>query len=221
MEKTYRTDLTCFLGDEEKESVEGTLMGVMMEAGCRAQELPFRHADFSIKEGGLERAMDAVRIFDIKGVYLAQAHRADVLSCLDELSAAARLTGQADAVFCLEGRLMGENTGGKGFVTSLMEKGVFLTGKTLTILGTGDDARAAAVEAALSRISRIYITGRDEEQGQALARLLTEHTRTEESNIFRAEGEATRIPEDTDIVLRAEEEQDSPAPGEDQPPASG
>lgn len=66
MEKTYRTDLTCFLGDEEKESVEGTLMGVMMEAGCRAQELPFRHADFSIKEGGLERAMDAVRIFDIK-----------------------------------------------------------------------------------------------------------------------------------------------------------
>lgn len=216
MEKTYRTDLTCFLGDEEKESVEGTLMGVMMEAGFRAQELPFRHAAFSIKEGGLKRAMDAVRCLGIRGAYLAPVHRADVLSCLDELSAAARLTGQVNAVFSLDGRLVGENTGGKGFVTSLMEKGVFLTGKTLTILGTGDDARAAAVEAALSGISRIYITGKDEEQGQTLARLLTEHTRTEASYIFRAEGEATRIPEDTDIVLRAEEEQDSPAPGEDQ-----
>lgn len=52
MEKTYRTDLTCFLGDEEKKSIAGILMGVMMEAGCRAQELPFRHAAFSIKEGG-------------------------------------------------------------------------------------------------------------------------------------------------------------------------
>lgn len=234
MEKTYRTDLTCFLGDEEKESVEGTLMGVMMEAGFRAQELPFRHAAFSIKEGGLKRAMDAVRCLGIRGAYLAPVHRADVLSCLDELSAAARLTGQADAVFCLDGRLMGENTGGKGFVTSLMEEGIILTGKTLTILGTGDAARAAVVEAALSGISRIYITGKDEEQGQTLARLLTEHTRTEASYIFRAEGEATRIPEDTDIVLRAEakqleeagpqpeeklrmeEEQDSPAPGEDQ-----
>lgn len=216
MEKTYRTDLSCFLGDEEKESVEGTLMGVMMEAGCRAQELPFRHAAFSIKEGGLKRAMDAVRCLGIRGAYLAPVHRADVLSCLDELSAAARLTGQVNAVFSLDGRLVGENTGGKGFVTSLMEEGIFLTGKTLTILGTGDAARAAAVEAALSGISRIYITGKDEEQGQTLARLLTEHTRTEVSYIFRAESEATRIPEDTDIVLRAEEEQDSPAPGEDQ-----
>lgn len=216
MEKTYRTDLSCFLGDEEKESVEGTLMGVMMEAGCRAQELPFRHAAFSIKEGGLKRAMDAVRCLGIRGAYLAPVHRADVLSCLDELSAAARLTGQVNAVFSLDGRLVGENTGGKGFVTSLMEEGIFLTGKTLTILGTGDAARAAAVEATLSGISRIYITGKDEEQGQTLARLLTEHTRTEVSYISRAESEATRIPEDTDIVLRAEEEQDSPAPGEDQ-----
>ena len=216
MEKTYRTDLTCFLGDEEKESVEGTLMGVMMEAGFRAQELPFRHAAFSIKEGGLKRAMDAVRCLGIRGAYLAPVHRADVLSCLDELSAAARLTGQVNAVFSLDGRLVGENTGGKGFVTSLMEEGIILTGKILTILGTGDAARAAAVEAALSGISRIYITDKDEEQGQTLARLLTEHTRTEASYIFRAEGEATRIPEDTDIVLRAEEEQDSPAPGEDQ-----
>lgn len=234
MKKTYRTDLNCFLGDEEKESVEGTLMGVMMEAGFRAQELPFRHASFSIKEGGLKRAMDAVRCLGIRGAYLAPVHRADVLSCLDELSAAARLTGQVNAVFSLDGRLVGENTGGKGFVTSLMEEGIILTGKTLTILGTGDAARAAAVEAAFSGISRIYITGKDEEQGQTLARLLTEHTRTEASYIFRAEGEATRIPEDTDIVLRAEakqleetgpqpeeklrmeEEQDSPAPGEDQ-----
>ena len=216
MEKTYRTDLTCFLGDEEKKSIAGILMGVMMEAGCRAQELPFRHAAFSIKEGGLKRAMDAVRCLGIRGAYLAPVHRADVLSCLDELSAAARLTGQVNAVFSLDGRLVGENTGGKGFVTSLMEEGIILTGKTLTILGTGDAARAAAVEAALSGISRIYITGKDEEQGQTLARLLTEHTRTEVSYISRAEGEATRIPEDTDIVLRAEEEQDSPAPGEDQ-----
>ena len=160
--------------------------------------------------------MDAVRCLGIRGAYLAPVHRADVLSCLDELSAAARLTGQVNAVFSLDGRLVGENTGGKGFVTSLMEEGIILTGKTLTILGTGDAARAAAVEAALSGISRIYITGKDEEQGQTLARLLTEHTRTEASYIFRAEGEATRIPEDTDIVLRAEEEQDSPAPGEDQ-----
>lgn len=216
MEKTYRTDLTCFLGDEEKKSIAGILMGVMMEAGCRAQELPFRHAAFSIKEGGLKRAMDAVRCLGIRGAYLAPVHRADVLSCLDELSAAARLTGQVNAVFSLDGRLVGENTGGKGFVTSLMEEGIILTGKTLTILGTGDAARAAAVEAALSGISRIYITGKDEEQGQTLARLLTEHTRTEVSYISRAESEATRIPEDTDIVLRAEEEQDSPAPGKDQ-----
>lgn len=160
--------------------------------------------------------MDAVRCLGIRGAYLAPVHRADVLSCLDELSAAARLTGQVNAVFSLDGRLVGENTGGKGFVTSLMEEGIILTGKTLTILGTGDAARAAAVEAALSGISRIYITGKDEEQGQTLARLLTEHTRTEVSYISRAESEATRIPEDTDIVLRAEEEQDSPAPGEDQ-----
>lgn len=60
-----------------------------------------------------------------------------VLPYLDELSPAAEIIGAVNTVIHKEGRLYGENTDGKGFVTALKETGESLDGKNVTILGAG------------------------------------------------------------------------------------
>ena len=96
---------------------------------------------------------------------------------------------------------MGENTDGKGFVTSLMEAGVSLSGKVLTILGAGGAARAVAVECAVSGAGKIYIINRNAERGRELAELIRNRTDAE-AEYISWEGQA-KIPEDTEVLVNA------------------
>ena len=197
MNQSYRAELTCLFGDP----ADADLVGAMMEAGYRAQGLNYRYLAVNIKKGDLGKAMDAVRVFGIKGVNLTEPHKEDVLSYLDELSMTAEITGAVNAVCNREGVLVGENTDGKGLVTALMEEGVSLSGKTLAFLGAGSTARAAAVECAVSGARKIYIVNRSEERGRMLEELISSRTQAEAQYIFWEKG--VKIPEDTDILVQA------------------
>ena len=82
-----------------------------------------------------------------------------------------------------------------------MEEGVSLSGKTLTFLGAGSTARAAAVECAVSGARKIYIVNRSEERGRMLEELISSRTQAEAQYIFWEKG--VKIPEDTDILVQA------------------
>ena len=197
MEKNYRSELTCLFGDP----VEENPTGVMMEAGYRAQGLNYRYLTLQVKKGELQKAMEAVRFFGIKGVNLTVPHKVDVIPFLDELSLSAEIIGAVNSVCNRDGVLVGENTDGKGFVTSLMEAGVSLSGKVLTILGAGGAARAVAVECAVSGAGKIYIINRNAECGRELAELIRNRTDAE-AEYISWEGQA-KIPEDTEVLVNA------------------
>ena len=118
MEKSYRAELVGLFGDP----VDENPTGVMMEAGFKAQNLNYRYITLRVQKGNLKEAMEAVRLFGMKGVNLTIPHKVDVLPFLDELSPAAEITGAVNSVLNDEGRLIGENTDGKGFITSLIAR---------------------------------------------------------------------------------------------------
>ena len=193
MEKSYRAELVGLFGDP----VDENPTGVMMEAGFKAQNLNYRYITLRVQKGNLKEAMEAVRLFGMKGVNLTIPHKVDVLPFLDELSPAAEITGAVNSVLNDEGRLIGENTDGKGFITSLMEEGVFVADKIVTVLGAGGAARAVAVECALSGAKQIHIINRNEEKGQKLAALIQEKTKAQ-SDYLAWKGTAI-LPGDTNI----------------------
>lgn len=195
METSYRAELTGLFGDP----VDENPTGVMMEAGFQAQGLNYRYITMRVEKGHLKEAVEAVRTFGMKGVNLTIPHKVDVIPFLDELSPAAEITGAVNSILNDEGKLIGENTDGKGFVTSLMEEDVFLTNKTVTILGAGGAARAVAVECALSGAERIHIINRNEKRGRELAALVQEKTSAQADYLLWEEG--VRIPEDTEILV--------------------
>ena len=97
------------------------------------------------------------------------------------------------------GNSLGENTDGKGFVTSLMETGIELNGRIITVLGSGGAARAVAVECAISGAETVNIVARNEERGKELADLISE--KTEAQGVYFTWKGSVPIPEGTEVLV--------------------
>lgn len=196
-EKNYRAELVGVFGDP----VDGNPTCVLEEAGFAAAGLNWRYLTCHVAVENLEDAMRGMRAIGMRGVNLTMPHKVEVIRHLDELTEAARIIGAVNTVFVRDGRLIGENTDGKGFVRSLTDEGLSLEGKTVTLLGAGGAAKAIGVECALAGGRRLNIINRDRARGEALARAICENTPAQ-AVYFPWEGTA-EIPEDTDILINA------------------
>jgi len=197
MEKNYRAELVGVLGDP----VDGNPTGVMEEAAFAAAGLNYRYMTVRVLPGDLDGAMAGVRAFNMRGVNLTMPHKVEVLRYMDELSEAARVIGAVNTVIVRDGRMIGENTDGKGFVQSLLDEGLTPEGRTITILGAGGAAKAIGVECALAGAKKLTIINRNRERGEALVRTIRDNTRAEAVYI-PWEGTAD-IPGDTEILINA------------------
>ncbi|MDY4610405.1 MAG: shikimate dehydrogenase [Sphaerochaetaceae bacterium] len=197
MGKCYRAELTGVFGCP----VDDNPTVVLEEAGFKALGLNYRYLTIKVEDGDLEVAMQAVRTFNMRGINLTMPHKVKVLQYLDELSPAAQIIGAVNTVVNNNGRLWGENTDGKGFVASLHDAEVALSGKRVTILGAGGAARAIAVECALGGAADVIIINRNVERGEELARLIA--TKTPASARYIPWRGAATIPRETDILVQA------------------
>lgn len=195
--KNYRAELTGVFGDP----VDDNPTGVVEEAAFAAKNLNYRYLTIKVLPEDLETAMKSVRIFNMRGINLTMPHKIKVLPYLDELSPAAEIIGAVNTVIHKEGKLYGENTDGKGFVTALKETGESLDGKNVTILGAGGAARAIAVECALNGAKHIAVVNRNAEKGQELASLLNKNTDAKAEFVFW--DKEVKIPEGTEILINA------------------
>lgn len=197
MEKSYRAELTACLGDP----VDGNPTGVMEEAAFAAKGLNWRYLTIRVRKGDLADAFAGLKAMGFCGCNLTMPHKLDILPMLDELTEAASIIGAANTVIQRDGRWIGENTDGKGFVTSLRLAGVDPAGKRFTILGAGGAARAIAVECALAGAKSITIINRNADRGQALSRLIAEKTAAQSSYLPWVP--RMPIPSETEILINA------------------
>lgn len=195
--KNYRAELTGVFGDP----VDDNPTGVVEEAAFAAKNLNYRYLTIKVLPEELGKAMDSVKIFGMKGINLTMPHKIKVLPYLDELSPAAEIIGAVNTVIQKEGKLFGENTDGKGFVTALKNSGETLDKKNVTILGAGGAARAIAVECALNGAAHINIINRSIEKGEELASLI--QMKTDSSAKYLNWKNNMEIPSDTDILINA------------------
>ena len=94
-----------------------------------------------------------------------------MIEYLDGLGQSASLMSAVNCVVRREDKWIGENTDGKGFVSSLRE----LTDperKKVVVFGAGGAARAISVEVALAGANHITIVNRSTDRGEELTKLL-------------------------------------------------
>ena len=173
----------------------------MVEAAFRHHDLHWRYLNCEVPPDRLADAVAGARAMGWAGFNCSLPHKVAVIEHLDGLGESARLIGATNCVVRdADGRFIGENTDGKGFLRSL-EQITPAAGKRALIFGAGGAARAIAVELALAGAVGITVVNRSPERGEELASHIDRHTpAVARSEAWRG---VYRLPSTVDVVINA------------------
>lgn len=143
----------------------------MIEPAFRDMGLDWRYLTLEVTPENLPAAVAGARAFGFRGFNCTIPHKVAVIEHLDGLGESASLMGAVNCVVNQDGRFIGENTDGKGFVSSFRELDD-PAGQSMLLLGAGGAARAISVEMALAGVRRITLVNRNEARGRELETLL-------------------------------------------------
>ncbi|HSM32551.1 MAG TPA: shikimate dehydrogenase [Anaerolineae bacterium] len=160
--------------------VEGNPTSIMQNAAFEHAGLDWRYLDITVPAEDLEDAIKAARVLGFGGLNLTLPHKVAVIPLLDGLEPSAQISGACNTVVRQpDGRFIGSNTDGSGFVWSLRDEGIDPRGLDVVLLGAGGAARAVAVELALAGASRVSIAGRTAPRRDELVAILRDRTDVE------------------------------------------
>ncbi len=147
---------------------------VMQNAAFRAAQVNCVYLAAPVPPERLEAAVAALRALDFVGANVTVPHKERVLSHLDEITREARLIGAVNTIVNMQGRLVGHNTDGYGFIRAVREAGRDPRGEAAVILGAGGGARAVAVALALHGVRELIVFNRTRGRAARLAALVRE-----------------------------------------------
>lgn len=122
----------------------------------------YAYMAFDIKEDQVAGALDAMRLFKMRGCNVTMPCKNEAARLMDELSPAAKIIGAVNTIVNEDGKLVGHITDGTGFVENLKEHGVEVQGKKMVVLGAGGAATAIQVQCALDGAASIAIFNPDD-----------------------------------------------------------
>ncbi|GAE31668.1 shikimate dehydrogenase [Alkalihalobacillus hemicellulosilyticus] len=153
---------------------------------------------FDVTPELLKEAVAGIRALGIIGCNVTVPHKVAVMKYLDEIDEQAQLIGAVNTIVNDNGRLIGYNTDGKGYVESLLELEPVLSEKRVLIIGAGGAARGI-VTALLGRgIASLTITNRTIEKAKPFKKLAeTFDTRT----VLMTREEAESKAKEFDVII--------------------
>jgi len=172
----------------------------MIEAAFRHHGLDWRYINCEVPPEKLGDAVKGARAMGWRGFNCSIPHKVEVIQHLDGLGESAAIMGAVNCAVNRDGRFIGENTDGKGFLKSLQEV-TDPRGQSIVLFGAGGAARAIAVELALAGAVAITIVNRDKARGETLAKLINDKTKAKAS--YAPWTKAWRIPESASIAVNA------------------
>ena len=119
--------------------------------------LDYAYVALDIKENEVKAAIDAMRLFHMRGCNVTMPDKVEAAKYMDELSPAAQIIGAVNTIVNDDGKLTGYITDGEGFGNNLKDHGIDIRGKKITVAGGGGAATAIQVQCALDGAREISI----------------------------------------------------------------
>ena len=132
----------------------------MHNYGFELLGLDYAYLAFDIPREQAGEAIRAAKTFNMKGLNVTMPLKQAVMEHLDKLTPAVRLIGACNTIVNEDGRWVGYNTDGIGYVLSLQARGIGVEGKKVVILGAGGAGTAIQVQTALSGASQVTVFNR-------------------------------------------------------------
>lgn len=198
---TGRTRLAGIIGWP----VEQSLSPVMHNAAYRAVEFDCVYVPLPVAdETDLIRVISAIRVLPFAGFNVTMPYKQVMLDLCDEVAMLAQMAGAVNTVHCVDGRLIGYNTDGRGLVDSLLaEAGFEPAGATVALLGSGGAAGSALVSLVLGKAARVTIVNRTLENAEALAERIRPHARETTIEVVGLGADADEVVRGADLVVNA------------------
>lgn len=150
--------------------VEHTFSPGMHNAAFKTLGKDACYVPFAVAPEHLEEAIRSVLPLGLCGLNITVPHKEHVMQYLDDLSEEARLIGAVNTVQVLNGKLIGHNTDGRGFIRSLRDDAGFNPkGKNCLLIGSGGAARAVGFSLALQKAKRIACYDIDSRKAHVLS----------------------------------------------------
>jgi len=147
----------------------------IMEAAYHHHDIDARYLNCEVAAEHLGDAVRGATAMGWIGFNCSLPHKVAVIELLDELADSARLIGAVNCAIRSNGRWIGANTDGQGFLASLRSVAE-PAGQRALILGAGGAARAIAVELALAGASEIWVANRNVSKASDIANLVSSAT---------------------------------------------
>lgn len=172
MKISVNTKIYAVIGDPIAQSLSPQLHNGLFETiGVDALYLPI-----GVKAEDLEKLVDGFRLMNFGGFNITKPHKMEVMKYLDGLDPLAEKIGAVNTVVYQDGKMIGYNTDGFGFIKSIENKIGDMPKESLTILilGCGGAVKSVAMALADWGIKKVIIANRTVEKAEELANQINE-----------------------------------------------
>lgn len=153
---TGHTRLGCLLGTPVAHSISP----MMYNESFRLLGIDNVYLCFDTKNTDLSTMVQTLKDMNVFGFNCTMPDKERIIEFLDELSPAARMIGAVNTVKNEDGRLIGHNTDGIGYMRSLKDVNYDVKSGAMTLLGAGGAASSIAIQAALDGVPALHIVNR-------------------------------------------------------------
>lgn len=153
---TGHTKLICLLGNPVAHSISPAMHNLSFET----LGLDYVYLAFPTETSQFDSTVSFLKQTGAWGFNCTMPCKRIATERCDELSPAARLMNSVNTVLIRNGKLIGHNTDGVGYMRSVIDAGHQIIGKEMTLLGSGGAASAILTQAALDGVSKIHVFAR-------------------------------------------------------------
>lgn len=161
--------------------IKGSKSPHMHNSAFQKLGLDYVYLAFDTEEGMINEALNAMKLFNARGFNITMPHKEVVIDYLDDLTEEVKIIGSVNTVVNENGKLIGHNTDGKGFVKSLKLDGVKFEGKKVVIVGAGGAAKSVAIQLAYDGAAEVIIMNRTVSKAKNIADRINENISTSKS----------------------------------------
>lgn len=125
--------------------------------------LNYVYLAFDVGKAQLEDVVRGFRALNLRGFNVSMPNKTQIISYLDDLDESAKFARAVNTVVNENGKFIGYNTDGIGFLRSLYENKIDICGKKMVLLGAGGAGTAIAMQSALDGVAKLTIFNRKDE----------------------------------------------------------
>lgn len=181
MKVNSKTQLACLIGHPVSHSFSPYIHNFLAEK----YGLNLEYVCFDVSPEKVGDALNGFKALGLVGSNVTIPHKIEVMNYLDEIDRNAAIIGAVNTIKNDNGRLIGYNTDGAGFVKSVLNEGHEIKGKHILVLGAGGASRAIIIELAAQGAAKITIRNNTLSKAEQIAEAVRAHFSEVEVEIGR------------------------------------